>query len=54
MPHCIAPMQLVECTKKLTLAYWRNPSYNFMRLLLTLGCALIYGSLYYKVSDASC
>ncbi|WIA20601.1 hypothetical protein OEZ85_004985 [Tetradesmus obliquus] len=41
--------QLLECTRKLTLAYWRMPAYNLLRLLMTVACAIVYGSMYYKV-----
>jgi hypothetical protein len=33
--------QLWECTRKLTLAYWRMPTYNFLRLLMAIACALV-------------
>lgn len=33
--------QLIECTRKRTLAYWRMPAYNLLRLLMTLACAIV-------------
>jgi hypothetical protein len=33
--------QLLECTRKLTLAYWRMPAYNLLRLLMTVACAIV-------------
>jgi len=42
--------QLVECTRKLSSAYWRMPQYNFTRLCLSVSCGLIYGLMYLGVS----
>lgn len=38
--------QLLETTRRLTLSYWRMPSYNLIRLWMTLACGLIYCSMY--------
>lgn len=45
--------QLIECTRKRTLAYWRMPAYNLLRLLMTIACAIVYGSMYYKAGRIS-
>jgi hypothetical protein len=29
-------------------AYWRTPAYNFLRIIITLFCALVYGTMYYR------
>lgn len=47
------PVQLLESGRKLSLAYWRMPSYNFMRIIITCICGLIYGSMYYKLGNVS-
>lgn len=44
--------QLVECTRKLSQAYWRMPSYNLTRLIMTVVCAFIYGLMYFGVRKA--
>jgi hypothetical protein len=44
--------QLVECTRKLSTAYWRMPAYNFTRLWLTVGCGILYFLMYLGVSGA--
>lgn len=33
---------------KMNLSYWRNPSYNLMRLIHTLISSLIFGALFWK------
>lgn len=37
---------------KYTLAYWRTPSYNFVRYLVTVLVAVLYGSIYYKAGES--
>jgi hypothetical protein len=37
--------QLVECTSKSLGSYWKSPSYNLLRLLMTAACALVYGTM---------
>eukprot|EP00877_Chromochloris_zofingiensis_P010755 jgi/Chrzof1/5933/Cz16g21030.t1 len=41
-------VQVRELLAKYWLVYWRTPSYNFTRTLLTLVVSLVYGSMYYK------
>ena len=36
---------------KFTSAYWRMPSYNYVRYVMTVVTALLYGSLYYRAAD---
>lgn len=43
--------QLVECTSKALGSYWKSPAYNLLRLLMTAACALVYGTMYYKVGS---
>lgn len=45
--------QLRELLKKYMLAYWRTPSYNFTRYMVTVLVAILYGSIYYKAGDIS-
>ena len=33
-------------------AYWRTPSYNFVRLMMTICTALLYGAIYYEAGKA--
>ena len=39
--------QLVALARKFRLAYWRSPSYNLMRMLMTLLICLFYGSVFW-------
>ncbi|KAG2439064.1 hypothetical protein HYH02_006591 [Chlamydomonas schloesseri] len=39
--------QLVMLASKFRLAYWRTPSYNFVRIAMTVAVALVYGSVYW-------
>ena len=39
--------------RKFNLAYWRSPSYNFVRLLVTLLVSLLYGTTYYQRGQVS-
>jgi hypothetical protein len=45
-PHTQVAMLL----RKYNLMYYRNASYNFLRLFITLVASLLYGSLYYKAA----
>jgi hypothetical protein len=47
--HRHAP-QLSMLLTKYNLMYYRNASYNFLRLFITLLASLLYGSLYYKAA----
>ena len=40
--------QLVALARKFRLAYWRSPSYNLMRMLMTLLISLFYGSVFWR------
>lgn len=42
--------QLWECTRKLSLSYWRMPAYNFTRIWVTVAASFIYGLMYFQVS----
>lgn len=46
--HFGVTVQVRELLAKYWLVYWRTPSYNFTRTLLTLVVSLVYGSMYYK------
>ncbi|XP_069149871.1 ABC transporter G family member 31 [Solanum lycopersicum] len=46
-----AVSQFKICLWKQNLVYWRNPSYNFMRLFFTTMCALLLGSLFWDVGS---
>ncbi|KAG2432130.1 hypothetical protein HXX76_009056 [Chlamydomonas incerta] len=39
--------QLLMLSSKFRLAYWRTPSYNFVRVAVTVAVALVYGSVYW-------
>ena len=39
--------QLVALARKFRLAYWRSPSYNLMRMLMTLLICLFYGTVFW-------
>ena len=43
-----AQSQLLMLLKKFERVYWRTPSYNFTRFLVTALCACLYGSVYYR------
>ncbi|KAK5818388.1 hypothetical protein PVK06_023324 [Gossypium arboreum] len=43
--------QFLICLKKQTLVYWRSPRYNLVRLVFTMVCALIYGSVFWDVGN---
>lgn len=34
-------------------AYWRTPSYNYIRYIITTIVALLYGSIYYKAAEVT-
>ncbi len=39
--------QLVALARKFRLAYWRSPSYNLTRMLMTLLICLFYGTVFW-------
>jgi len=41
--------QLHKCLWKQNILYWRNPSYNAIRMLFTIICALVLGSIFWKI-----
>ncbi|GIL42549.1 hypothetical protein Vafri_515 [Volvox africanus] len=40
--------QLLALFAKFQMVYWRTPSYNFVRLAMTIVVALVYGSIYWN------
>ncbi|KXZ56523.1 hypothetical protein GPECTOR_1g47 [Gonium pectorale] len=40
--------QFMALLRKFRLVYWRTPSYNFVRLAMTVCVALVYGSIYWN------
>jgi hypothetical protein len=44
--------QMRELLRKYTRAYWRTPSYNYTRYLVTVLVALLYGTIYYQQGAA--
>ncbi len=45
-------LQVRELLAKYGHAYWRDPSYNFTRVLLSLTFAIIFGVVYFKAGTA--
>ncbi|KAK9170623.1 hypothetical protein Syun_002763 [Stephania yunnanensis] len=43
--------QLYECLWKQNWSYWRNPQYNAVRFFFTLICALLFGSIFWKMGS---
>ncbi|RHN67618.1 putative iron-chelate-transporting ATPase [Medicago truncatula] len=41
--------QLHKCLWKQNILYWRNPSYNAIRMLFTIICALVMGSIFWRI-----
>ncbi|PWA81546.1 plant PDR ABC transporter associated [Artemisia annua] len=41
--------QFTSCLWKFWWAYWRNPDYNLVRFAFTLLCALVVGSIFWKI-----
>ncbi|GJY22822.1 ABC transporter G family member 35-like protein, partial [Tanacetum coccineum] len=41
--------QFTSCLWKFWWAYWRNPDYNLVRFAFTLLCALVVGSVFWKI-----
>ena len=52
LPPSSSP-QMHVLLRKFNLAYWRSPSYNFVRLLVTLLVSLLYGTTYYQRGQVS-
>ena len=47
-PHPLNQTQCGILLHKFNLAFWRSPSYNFIRLLVTVLVSLLYGTMYYQ------
>ena len=47
-----ACMQMSALWQKYRSSYWRNPSYNYLRFVVTVAVALLYGTIYYKAAAA--
>jgi hypothetical protein len=47
-------VQVRELLRKYTLAYWRTPSYNYTRYMVTVLVAILYGSIYFKAGEPCC
>lgn len=43
--------QFKSCLWKQWLSYWRNPDYNLVRFFFTLTCALMIGTVFWKVGN---
>ncbi|KAI3766553.1 hypothetical protein L2E82_16617 [Cichorium intybus] len=43
--------QFTSCLWKMWWSYWRNPDYNLVRLFFTLLCALIVGTIFWKIGN---
>ncbi len=46
--------QLAALTARAARTWWRTPDYNATRFLITLGIALIFGSMYWKRAHERC
>ncbi|KAH9313294.1 hypothetical protein KI387_028329, partial [Taxus chinensis] len=44
-------IQIVACLWKQQLSYWRNPQYNVVRFFFTLICALLFGTIFWKMGS---
>ncbi|XP_010250339.1 PREDICTED: ABC transporter G family member 42-like [Nelumbo nucifera] len=45
--------QLKSCLWKQWWTYWRSPDYNLVRLFFTLACALMLGTIFWKIGNKS-
>lgn len=43
--------QFVKCLWKQNILYWRNPSYNAIRILFTVVSALLLGTIFWKIGS---
>lgn len=41
--------QFQALVKRTFISYWRSPSYNFLRMMILLGMAVVIGSIYYQL-----
>ncbi|XP_059077764.1 pleiotropic drug resistance protein 1 [Cryptomeria japonica] len=44
-------IQTEACLWKQHLSYWRNPQYNVIRFFFTLVCALLFGTIFWKMGS---
>ncbi|PRQ50790.1 putative iron-chelate-transporting ATPase [Rosa chinensis] len=44
-------IQSMACLWKQHWSYWRNPSYNAVRLLFTIGIALVFGTMFWNLGS---
>lgn len=43
--------QLIELCNKFFVSYWRSPSYNFVRMMITIIVSIIFGTVYFDVGN---
>ena len=43
------PVRVQTLLKKFSIAYWRTPEYNYMRVIVTVSMAFVLGTLYWKI-----
>ncbi|KAI3521518.1 hypothetical protein L1887_10988 [Cichorium endivia] len=43
--------QFTSCLWKMWWSYWRNPDYNLVRFFFTLLCALLVGTVFWKIGE---
>ncbi|GKC54080.1 ABC transporter G family member 35-like protein, partial [Tanacetum coccineum] len=43
--------QFTSCLWKFWWAYWRNPDYNLVRFVFTLVCAVVVGTIFWKIGN---
>nr|XP_027190419.1 ABC transporter G family member 31 [Cicer arietinum] len=43
--------QFIKCLWKQNILYWRNPSYNAIRILFTVASALLLGSIFWQIGS---
>jgi len=48
---CSAQRQYLICLKKFFITFWRTPAYNATRFSFTVGIALLFGTMFWKLGD---
>ncbi|KAL0029477.1 hypothetical protein WJX77_010449 [Trebouxia sp. C0004] len=48
---CTAQRQYLVCLKKFYITFWRTPAYNATRFSFTIGIALLFGTMFWKLGD---
>lgn len=43
--------QFTSCLWKMWWSYWRNPDYNLVRFFFTLLCAVVVGTIFWKIGN---